>query len=607
MLRIVTLFIAVSFLWSDFVLAQEKSINEYSRILRKSNTTAKYNAAREILQNRIVHERLEGTLLRALLRNKDLERNKTFLEAYLLQVSDPSKEHKGYEEFVDNIYTKRWPRETNKSQAQLDELLALTTLNDIRPSLLSFLQTKNAFGKRRQDVQNYIIQQLLKEQPSFARHYIDLLPDDAANNLSMLLYMEREGLSEYIDEIRDVVEIAPANALYLLQRAGSITEREIDVAIESIEPIDYWQVLFGTRMPNAIAAEILAANAHRFEKASDKLVEMVGGGQFSLFQHALSMHPIVDPDVNSKILNGLVTELAEIDYSNPSLKSSICLYLRHFEIEEESQINSIVFAARFAATPLERASCTIALTKVKTVTKDLNDYLSHLTIQDAEKEIGKAESYGDVGEVLMTQYIRRGGKYNLSFFNPINGPDFSILYKAGLSLTIDGENENAWAIVEKFFDANVDYVRQVRDLEYTQNRQFKTEIPVAAIGYKDRMIYAIDVTSMDIIAGAKHRQSEAEWLDFIFENLTTIENVRTVNAVTLINQYGVLLDNRFEEKILKLAEEDESEQLPFLGAIRYLYKTDKVKEFLQKRLESEKEHVARAAIQLLGSSLPTDL
>ncbi|MCC3861012.1 hypothetical protein [Pseudemcibacter aquimaris] len=595
---LLALFFSVVF---NSAYAEEKLHRNYYKILRDGKYDEQIEIAHKIREESVYSKSIEKTLLRLLKRSKDKKSSKAFLETYISIVDDPSKHNKAYKEYIDNAFNLKARRGDSFFQLRSSFLLGLADIEIIPESLLDFLLNPKGHKNLSESMRYGILREIFKNDPKKAERIVPDLNKNPEAYLSLLREMSAEDLKLYEVEIRNVSERAPSNALYILQKAKLITEQEIDLALKTVRPFELSQLFLEIKDNNDIAVELLLEYSAQYPKAKNKIFELIGNGNFFLVKKALKNKSLDDFSLKSDLLKLLMEKLADTKFQNPIFVSNICSYLDNFDISNSDYIDTLVYRSRFSRTALESASCTLALNNVTKLTPEMKSYIEQVSNYDLEVEIEKIEKLAENTKPMSTYMSFSGGNlYSYDVYNPVNGPNFSLLYLAGLMLEHSTEKAKALEIIYRYHNAKVAFVPHNDDFQVGLSSMLNIEIPVKILGTRSRINYIIDVTPMNLIANYLYEKDYQKWEDFIFENLKSDDEHKLINASILIDQFKVGLPETFTKVLIANAKEYESSKVAYIRALKYVTDNPEKITFLKNEAEDERSPYKNLSAEILG-------
>lgn len=539
---------------------------------------------------------------------------------------------KAYDLFIDNGLDKRWPKGIDKIVARSNFVAELAKFKPATEYLLEFLIEKKNDKKFNVKLQHFIIRELIKNKPELALYVINRLSEKPGLYLSFLYHMHGEDLKPYSDGIRKYLADLPVNTLDLLQKANSISDKEIQHAANSITSEYFtsykinaketdtlqmvnarglilpFKMFGGKRNKNIVFAEILAANFEESEIAKQAIFEIIDGGAFLVARNAFVKYPIQSDLSKKELVDVLINTLKTNNSLRNFVSSDICLYLRDFDNLTTEYKKVIMSKAIFDRSEIVRMSCSLVFDKNNIISENLYRVITGAPFGNVTAEIEKIKTSANIDQIKGDDNIRRRGiNYQVNIFNPEQVPNLSILYKAGLMLSYNYKDELGLVTVKEFFDSSVGFIRAQRP-ENDQKFEYKSsDALVSFIKFDDRIHYVLDWTPMDILAAVKIKHSRDEWESFIFDNLNSELDYKVLNSALLVNQYKIILSAKFADLIIHRIRNTSLAKVALIYSLQYVPRNQEIDSLLLEQLKSTDEEVKNSALKVLNGFKGSDI
>lgn len=586
------IYIFVEFPKSTF--ANEKTVEEYSRILKKGRSNEKLLAAQEIVKYQIFDSSFAAPLLKQLKRGKDSAEDFVYLSAYVRVVSETKLAFEAYKEFSKNAFSKKWPRGTNVYDARNFYLAEMVNLDPLPQSLIDFLFDENYYKDISGNVRIWLLSELLKKNPELAPKFVARLNQTPVTNLRILSSLSDDKLAPYIENIRAVITKAPANVLDMLQKHNAITEKEIEFATTLLGPLSLENVMWGSRTANIIALEILAANVGKSELADAEILKLVDENNIYAIRYVFDKYPLEQEDFKKRLLDAFFIKLTEKGPPNTVIKSEICKYLANFKITQPEHVESLLFAARYADNVVERNECNFALYFIQKPTDNLFIYLNNALLSDLEFDVENSTT-------LENKKYEIFSISNLSIQNPYEGPDVSPLYRAGLMLRYDPTHKVARDVVEKFYYSKASFIKTiVQSKKDRLNEYFYDVLSFTLHDNHHKIPIAVNFTPTEILAEVYKSQDEVLWQDFLYKNISANNYDQAAITAFIILENRTLLPEKFTEKILEKCDYNDLFSPLFISTLEYTPRNEKTEKYLNKKLSSDNDNIRQAAKRILS-------
>ncbi|MBL4601362.1 MAG: hypothetical protein JKY84_01315 [Emcibacteraceae bacterium] len=555
---------SVFVLVTSFSYAQEKSLDDLIRDLKRGSSIEKITAAKSIVIYGEEAKKAVRSLKKLVRSEKDPKKAVIYLNA-LLAVSDDDND--AYKRYLKNgLKQKGKKREKAKKIKTFFEELGNSEA--VQDSDIAFVKTLRSNKK----VSNYIVTNILSSMANNNPEKLSIILGDfdqlPADNLRILAKLE-SGVDAYLPNIKAVMVKSPLLALDLLVKIDAIDQDVIDFAItKAVKPKAKSNSFYlsDRRTTYNAAIDVLVKAEGTNPAAREKLSILTNGEGWKDVAKSIRKFPDISPELKVTINNSVYSQLERPKTPQNGVKNldyDICMDISSMITTDPQHIKILLKKVRLTPEAIVKMSCTYAIRSIEVPDAEVVSYLESLlydNVSAVSKSVGKllTSTNSAMNEMTTVQFNRR------------MAPGFLPLYAAHVLLEKNPNHVVAKSIAEKYYNANLKLLKFDRDKLVMRSSNPNIAFPSAMSNDGTFKAAFSESSPFEVFALATSNDENA-LLAHIEAGLKSDNKARAINAARYIVENGLNISIGIQLALIEKVSSDENKLLSeiFIKALKF--------------------------------------
>ncbi|MEZ5758844.1 MAG: hypothetical protein R3D86_11545 [Emcibacteraceae bacterium] len=560
--------ILMLFLSQSFVFADENTIDDLIKIVKKGDYQEKLSAAKQL---EMLGSQVKGKEKELSNQFKNIESPELAVQILSTLISMEADDKGVYKTFSNYLKYKENKREEKlKAESYLREI---SNINKISPSLIEFVKSYRDDKKRDQILLYEVLASLLEREPKYIDQIVSEISTNPEESIRTLTEL-KGGVAQYLPQVMAKINEKPIAVMDFVRKHGDLNNSVlIEYAIKRAKETPATKRLglsiiylgpYYYHYEWLDAIEALTEMSKNNDSARETLIELLSTDWWYIILEAIVRNDDNDPKLAASVKEHLLKRLPEIvtkDIELSTIKYNpvndhvttqpyifngyrACYTLSKLGLKGEEELNIIKNTIVNSPSEFTVGGCLLALMNWDGDSRSNIQFLENYLTIDWEKEFKESKDY--MGRPKLANNFRYDILQMRQDFNtsviPYNA--------AAVIMSIDPTNQKATDVIHKYLDESIPLIKQI-------HYRFLKRMSYQSYYYDKEGFYAYQVEFSPIeILSNKYDVGGTEWNMLVLEALSSENEYQNLNAAhLLLDKKPPLISMEIKTKLLEKISE----------------------------------------------------